>query len=193
MAKKPKDKKQKKKQDPAAKKQEIDAVKGFIFVMFLLIIALGVFIVITNKNLGKYENYLAEMKSGTRALGLKSLEVKQYLGLIEDSDEKVLLNYPLRFFQNRYRASEVGIREEQVSINRRKSQPNKKERYTEVSWTLDMKGINRRQTGLFLWGVEEKSAKAKTIELRMGRDPKKAEDFWNGSFRIGYRTAGTKK
>ena len=193
MAKKPKEKKAKKEKDPAAAKQEIDAVKGFIFVMILLILALGVFIVITNKKLGQYEDYLSQMKKGSRSLGLKSLEVKQYLTLIGDTDETVLLRYPLRFFQNRYRASEVGIREEQVTINRKKEQPNKREQYTEISWTLDIAGLNRRQAGLFLWGVEEKSAKARTIEMTMRRDEKKGEDFWKGTFKIGYRVAGTKR
>jgi hypothetical protein len=190
MAKKPKEKKEK---VPAAGKPEIDAVKGFIFVMILLIVALGVFIVITNQKLSKYEDYLAQVKKGSRSLGLKSLEVKQYLTLIGDTDETVLLKYPLRFFQNRYRASEVGIREEQVTINRKKEQPNKKEQYTEISWTLDINGLNRRQAGLFLWGVEEKSAKARTIEMTMRRDEKKKEDFWKGTFKIGYRVAGTKR
>ena len=192
-SKKEKRPKEKKEKDPAAAKQEIDAVKGFIFVMILLIVALGVFILITNKQLSRYEDYLSEMTGGTRALGLKSLEVGQYLTLIGDKDETVLLKYPLRFFQNRYRASDVQIREDQVSINRKREQPNKREQYTEISWTLDIKGLNRQQAGQFLWGVEDKSAKARTIELRMSRDAKAGEDVWNGSFRIGYRIAGTKR
>ncbi len=192
MAKKPK--KQKKKDKSAATaKQEIDAVKGFIFVMILLIVALGVFIVITNNRLTRYDDSLAAIKQSTRPMGLRALEVEQYLKMIDNKDEKVLLNYPLRFLQNRYRAIEVGVREEQVSINRRKEQPNRKEQYTEISWTLDIKGINRDQASKFLWGVEEKSAKARTVELSMRRDNRKGEtqtDSWNGTFKVGYRVAG---
>jgi hypothetical protein len=191
MAKKPKKEKKKKERDPATPRQEIDAVKGFIFVMILLIVALGVFIFITNGKLGEYEDELARIKSQTRGLALKSLEVGQYLKLIGEGDETVLLNYPSRFFMNRYRTSEVNVREEQVAINRRRDTPNRREQYTEIAWPIEMTGINRRQAGLFLWGVEEKSAKARTIELRMTRDRKRAaEDIWKGTFKIGYRVAG---
>ncbi|MEN8149788.1 MAG: hypothetical protein ABFS86_08180 [Planctomycetota bacterium] len=190
------EKKPKKEKSAAAAKQEIDAVKGFIFVMILLIVALGVFIVITKQRLTRYDDNLAYIKGSTRALGLRSLEVEQYLALIGKKDETVLLTYPSRFFQNRYRASEVGVLEEQVEINKRKTQPNRKERYTEISWTLDIKGINRDQASKFLWGVEERSAKARTIELSMRRDQRKSEgqaDFWNGTFKIGYRKTGLPK
>ena len=193
MVKKEKKKKEKKEKDPAATKQEVDAVKGFIFVMILLIVALGVFIVITNQKLGRYENYLEIIEREVRGLGMRSLQVKQYLTLINDKDEKVLINYPRRFFQNRYRASGVGVRDDQVTINPRKDVPVKREKYTEVSWTLDIKGINRQQAGEFLYSVEEKSAKARTIALDMRRDAKKGEDIWNGGFKIGYRVAGIKR
>ena len=88
MAKKPK--KQKKKDKSAATaKQEIDAVKGFIFVMILLIVALGVFIVITNNRLTRYDDSLAAIKQSTRPMGLRALEVEQYLKMIDNKDEEI--------------------------------------------------------------------------------------------------------
>lgn len=188
---KAKEKKQKE-EKLAGPRQEVDAVKGFIFVMVLLTIALGVFIIITKGQVEDYEKVLATAESQALPLADLSLKSREFLKLIEDSDDTTLMNYPERFFGSIYGQPDIGISGNQVGLDPQNEYKNKKKKYTEIFWPIHMDNITREQACLFLWGVEAKSPKAKTIELRMRRDPKKGEDKWRADFKIGYRIAGTK-
>ena len=198
MAKKEKKDKKGKKPEIEAEHHEIDAVKGFIVVMLLLIVALAVFIFYTRGKLSDVNLALDRARAAAQDLGDKSIEVEAYLGLIKDTGETVLMLYPNRFFGNIYTKSEIGIAKEQVSLRDLKETPVRRPfRYTESSWDLDISGIDRRQAALVLHGVETESLKAKVIELRLrrkrSRDAPEEEDLWDAAFTVGYRTAGTSR
>jgi len=189
-----KEKKKKEKKDSAEPKQEVDAVKGFIVVMVLLIIALGVFIVITMKQLEVVEQKVAIARNNVVRMGLKSLEVRSYLRLIKDSEERLLINFPERFFGRIYQSPEISIAPSQVTLGAKKDTLNRKMKYREFFWDLDIRDITRKQATLFLHGVENDSPKAKIIEVSLRRARKKdaPPDTWDAHFKIGYRVAGTK-
>jgi hypothetical protein len=187
------DKKKKGKDDPATPRAEIDAVKGFIVVMLVLIVALGVFIVITKNELSEYETAIAQSKPQVRKLGTDSLKVRAYLDLIKGSKETVLQNYPEQYFGNIYRSSDIGIPQGRVKLDGPKSERNNREKYTEISWELDFEDVDRKQATLFLYGVEKNSPKARIIEISLRRNRKKdaRPDSWDANFSVGYRVAGT--
>jgi hypothetical protein len=190
-------KEKKKKKDKAEKRpsgQEIDAVKGFIVVMFLLIIGLGAVIVYTMSDVEKYETGIAQAQKIAPNLVKTSLEVQEYLKLIKDTGETVLMNYPERFFGRIYTKPEIGIPKEQVGLRDMKEvKIRRPHKYMEISWDIDINSLDRKQSALFLHGVETDSPKAKIIELSLRRSRKKGapEDSWDGRFVIGYRTALT--
>ncbi len=193
-----KEKKQKKQKEDAAEKlpsgQEIDAVKGFIVVMFLLIIGLGAVIIYTMGDVKKFETGIAQAERLAPNLVKTSLEVQEYLKLIKDTGETVLMNYPERFFGRIYTNPEIGVPKEQVSLRDMKEvKIRRPHKYMEISWDIDISSLTRKQSCLFLHGVETDSPKAKIIELSMRRSRKKdaPEDTWDGRFVIGYRTALT--
>jgi hypothetical protein len=193
MAKKDK-KKKKEKAEKLSSGQEIDAVKGFIVVMFLLIIGLGAVIVYTMSDVEKYETGIAQAQKIAPNLVKTSLEVQEYLKLIKDTGETVLMNYPERFFGRIYTNPEIGIPKEQVGLRDMKEvKIRRPHKYMEISWDIDINSLDRKQAALFLHGVETDSPKAKIIELSLRRSRKKGapEDSWDGRFVIGYRTALT--
>jgi len=196
MVGKKKKKKPKSKRDQEEKladpRQEVDAVKGFIFVMVLLTVALGVFILITKGQVSDYEEVLATAEDEALPLAELSRKSREFLKLMKDSEDTTLMNNPERFFGAIYGQQDVGVSGRQVSLDSQNEYKNNREKYTEIFWPIHMDDITREQACLFLWGVEAKSPKAKTIEIRMRRDAKKGEDKWRADFKIGYRIAGTK-
>lgn len=203
MAKKEKKQKQKKGKPKDPKKagaekrpsgQEIDAVKGFIVVMFLLILGLGAVIIYTMGDVKKYENGIAQARKLSPNIVKTSLEVQEYLKLIKDTGETVLMNYPERFFGRIYTNPEIGVPKDQVVLRDMKEvKIRRPHKYMEMSWDIDISSLSRKQAALFLHGVENDSPKAKAIELSMRRSKKKdsPEDTWDGRFVVGYRTALT--
>jgi hypothetical protein len=176
--------------------QEIDAVKAFIVVMFLLILGLCAVIVYTMGDVTKYEGGIAQARKLAPNLVKTSLEVQEYLKLIKDTGETVLMNYPERFFGRIYTTPEIAVPKEQVLLRDMKEvKIRRPHKYMEMSWDIDITGLTRNQAALFLHGVETDSPKAKAIELSMRRSRKKdaPEDTWDGRFVVGYRTALTGK
>ena len=192
MAKKPKREKKSKKDKNAAPRAEVDAVKGFIFVMIILILALGVFTVITNNQLADYEQVLQTTKRYTRSFADQANDIRAYLKLMQDSEDTQLRKYPINFFGSIYTQPDIGIPQSDVTTRPMKDTKVRNEGYTEYYWELNIKKIDRTQAARFLWGVENKNPKAKTIEIRMRRDEKQGEDAWKGDFRIGYRVVSGK-
>jgi hypothetical protein len=180
-------KKGKRKKDAEAPRQEVDAVKGFIFVMIILILTLGVFTVITNNQLAEYDQVIQTAKRYTKTFGEQSNDILAYLKLMRDSGDTQLNLYPVKFFGSIYTQRDIGIPPGDVVTRPRKDYKVRNEGYTEYYWELNVKKLDRRQAELFLWGVENKNPKAKTIELRMRRDEKQGEDAWKGDFKFGYR------
>ncbi|MHC4470897.1 MAG: hypothetical protein ACYS99_08015 [Planctomycetota bacterium] len=192
MAKKQKAKKKKKEKDLSDQpRQEVDAVKGFIVVMIVLIMALGVFIVITMGKLSDYEQSIDTAKKVARTLGKKCFDIQAYLNLMKESGDTILIQSPERFFGQFY--TKAGVDTSQVTLSDKKDTYNRKDKYTEIYWDLDIREINREQAAQFLWGVENRSPKARTLQVSMRRNKKKGEDVWDGRFRIGYRVAGSGK
>ena len=174
--------------------QEIDAVKGFIVVMFLLILGLGAVIIYTMSDVNKLETGIAQAERLAPNLVKTSLEVQEYLKLIKDTGETVLMNYPERFFGRIYTKSEIAVPKGQVSLDDKKeAKIRRPHKYMEISWDIDIGSLTRKQAALFLHGVESDSPKAKIIELSMRRSRKKGapKDTWDGRFVVGYRTALT--
>ena len=193
MAKKEK-KPKKEKAEKTPSGQEIDAVKGFIVVMFLLILGLGAVIVYTMSDVKKYEDGIAQARKLSPTIVKTSLEVQEYLKLIKDTGETVLMNYPERFFGRIYTNPEIGVPKEQVLLRDMKEvKIRRPHKFMEMSWDIDISQLTRKQAALFLHGVETDSPKAKAIELSMRRSKKKGapEDTWDGRFVVGYRTALT--
>jgi hypothetical protein len=194
MAKKQKARKRKKKdkeKDLDQPRQEVDAVKGFIVVMVLLILALGVFIVITMGKLSDYEKSIDSAKRVARDMAKKCFAIQAYLNLMKESGDTMLIKSPERFFGQFY--TRAGVDTAQVTLSDKKDNYNRKDKYTEVYWDIDIRDIDRNQATQFLWGVENRSPKARTLQVSMRRNKKKGEDIWDGRFRIGYRVAGTGK
>jgi len=191
--------KKKKAKDPTAveAKQEVDAVKGFIIVMVLLIVALGVFIFITTGKLSDFDRGIAQAKALTRGssrtagMGDTALEVRAYLKLMKESGDTLLIESPISFFQRSFGRPEVGIPASKVQVSPRRESVNRKEKYTDYSWVLTIRDVDRCQTALFLYDLESRSPKARTLELTMRRNRKKGDQSWDGTFRIGYRIPGT--
>lgn len=174
--------------------QEIDAVKGFIVVMFLLILGLGAVIIYTMGDVSKYEKGVAQARQLSPTIVKNSLEVQEYLKLIKDTGETVLMNFPERFFGRIYTNPEIGVPKEQVLLRDMKDVTIRRPyKYKEFSWDIDISSLTRKQAALFLHGIEIDSPKAKAIELSMRRSRKKdaPEDTWDGRFVVGYRTAET--
>lgn len=184
----------KKEREDAAPHQEIDAVKGFIVVMFVLILALTVFIVITSGRLATVEqDGIGRVQRDALKLNTTAQEIQGYLKLIKDSEETVLQKYPERFFGKIYQS--CGIAPGQVTVGPQRDTKNVRQHYTEISWDLDITGITREQAAKFLHGVETDSPKAYAIEASMRRSRAKdaGEDQWDARFKIGYRVAGTSR
>jgi hypothetical protein len=200
MAKKPKTKKQKlkeekeKREERSAGLHDADAVKLFLVVMVVMVVGLGVLILFAKNQLSEYEDSIALAKVKSASIGNDALEIQAYLKLIRDTEETTLMQYPERFFGGIYGQPQIAISQTDVTTGPQRSSVNRTDKYTEYSWSLDMKNLSRRQGALFLWGVEDKSPKARTLEVTMRRDKKDEEgDQWAGSFKIGYRVAGVVK
>ncbi len=192
--KKPAKQKAKKEKEGSAPRGEVDAVKAFIVVMLVLDVALGVFILITAGKLSDVDRLgLARAKAMAPKMTTTALQIQEYLKLIGDSGETTLLTSPERFFGNIYQS--VGIDPKQVAVGPQKDSVNRRDKYTEYSWDLEVSDITRKQAALFAHGVETSSPKARIIEMTLRRSKKKdaPEDTWDARFKIGYRAAGTTK
>jgi hypothetical protein len=187
-------KKEKQEKEPRPAGQEIDAVKGFIVVMFLLILGLGAVIIYTVSDLNKYEVGLKQAERGAPAIVKTAQEVQEYLKLIKDTGETVLMNSPERFFGRIYTHPEIDIDKAGVALQDvKEAKIRKPYKYMEISWDIDINALTRKQAALFLHGIESDSPKAKVIELSMRRSRQRdaPEGVWDGRFVIGYRVALT--
>ena len=189
----PKAKKNKAEKDPDAPKPEVDAVKGFIFVMIILTVALGVFQFVKSGELSEVENDLRSARANGPRVRDMSNEIQAYLDLIRNSEETVLLKNPETFFKNIYSSNDVRAPDKDVTVGKKEDQRNAKDRYTEYYWDIDIRNLDRRAVAAFMWWVENKSPKAKSIDVLVRRQAKKDEtEVWDGRFRIGYRIATAK-
>ena len=183
--------KKKKDQDADAPKHEVDAVKSYIYVMLVFILALGVFLFIRLGDLDEVQTDLANLKSFGSKVRSQSQEIQAYLDLIKNSQETVLMKNPTQFFTAIYRGEDIRIQDKNVTIPPMRDQKNLRDRYTEYYWDIDIRSLNRKQAAHFMHGVESLSPKAKSIDasLRRNDKDKTGEDSWDATFRVGYRTA----
>lgn len=186
--------KKKKVEDADAPKHEVDAVKSFIYVMIVFILALGVFVIIRMGDLEQVETDLANARALRPKVRTETLKIRAYLDLIKNSGETELLRNPTNFFTSIYRSGDVHVPDKDVQIPQRRESKNVKERYWEYYWDIDIRNVDREQLAQFMRWVEIKSPKAKSIELSIRRKDKDMQgiDSWDAVVKVGYRTALTK-
>ncbi len=170
--------------------KEVDAVKGFIFVMIVLILALGVLLIITMSQVDKVDTAIARTRSTARTLARTAREIQGYLKLISESGDKLLIDNPERFFKSIYAQPDVGISDDQVDLTENRPRVNHRQNYTEISWDLSFDRVSLKQVTQFLWGVENKSPKARTLQVSVRREKKQGPETWKADASIGFRIAG---